>query len=77
MESMLFLGTKQLKCPTCESTLVIETDELSTLDVESDTSRNSPEYSTKDQSFENSGKTKLQHSESFSSIGKLNFDFCM
>ncbi|XP_076231714.1 uncharacterized protein LOC143177580 isoform X2 [Calliopsis andreniformis] len=60
---------KQLKCPTCKSTLVIETDEISTIDVESDNFEQSPESSAKDQSFINAEKTKLRHSESFSSIG--------
>lgn len=62
-------SVKQLKCPTCESTLVIETDELSTLDAESDISEVSSECLIKDQHSENIVKTNLQHSESFSSIG--------
>ncbi|XP_012140983.2 uncharacterized protein LOC100876018 isoform X1 [Megachile rotundata] len=62
-------SVKQLKCPTCESTLVIETDELSTLDAESDISEDSSECLIKDQHSENIVKTNLQHSESFSSIG--------
>ncbi|XP_043250527.1 serine/threonine-protein kinase 11-interacting protein isoform X2 [Colletes gigas] len=62
-------GLKQLKCPTCESTLVIETDELSTVDPESDASEGSTEYSSTNQYPENTTKTNLQHSESFSSIG--------
>ncbi|XP_076624438.1 serine/threonine-protein kinase 11-interacting protein isoform X2 [Colletes latitarsis] len=62
-------GLKQLKCPTCESTLVIETDELSTLDPESDASEGSTEYFSTNQYQENTTKINLQHSESFSSIG--------
>ncbi|XP_029051044.2 serine/threonine-protein kinase 11-interacting protein isoform X1 [Osmia bicornis bicornis] len=62
-------GVKQLKCPTCESTLVIETDEISTLDAESDVSEDSSECMIKNQHSENTMKTNLQHSESFSSIG--------
>lgn len=68
---------KQLKCPTCESTLVIETDEISTLDAESDVSEDSSECMIKNQHSENTMKTNLQHSESFSSIGKLYFNTCM
>ncbi|XP_031832146.1 uncharacterized protein LOC116426790 isoform X2 [Nomia melanderi] len=62
-------GTKQLKCPTCESTLVIETDELSTLDAENDLTKDSPENSSNDQFSGNSVKNKLQRSDSCSSIG--------
>ncbi|XP_033175784.1 serine/threonine-protein kinase 11-interacting protein isoform X2 [Bombus impatiens] len=62
-------GTNQLKCPTCGSTLVIETDELSMLDMENDTSKGLLESVTKNQHSENSVKTNLQHSESSSSIG--------
>ena len=60
---------KQLKCPTCKSTLVIETDELSNLDKESEAAEESSNYSTKDEYPENTVKTAMQHSESSSSIG--------
>ncbi|XP_076173870.1 uncharacterized protein LOC143149906 isoform X2 [Ptiloglossa arizonensis] len=60
---------QQLKCPTCRSTLVVETDELSILDMESDVSEGSTEYLSKNQYSKNTTKTNLQHSESFSSIG--------
>ncbi|XP_076681070.1 serine/threonine-protein kinase 11-interacting protein isoform X3 [Andrena cerasifolii] len=59
---------KQLKCPTCKSTLVIETDELSNLDKESEATEESSNYSTKDEYSENTVKTTMQHSESSSSI---------
>ncbi|XP_076294783.1 uncharacterized protein LOC143215989 isoform X2 [Lasioglossum baleicum] len=65
----LSIGAKQLKCPTCESTLVIETDELSTVDAENDVSEDSSESLSKDQNSENAAKTKLRHSDSYSSIG--------
>ncbi|XP_078051499.1 uncharacterized protein LOC144477636 [Augochlora pura] len=65
----LSIGVKQLKCPTCESTLVIETDELSTVDVENDISEDSSECLSKNQNLEHNANTKLQHSDSYSSIG--------
>nr|XP_033339293.1 serine/threonine-protein kinase 11-interacting protein [Megalopta genalis]XP_033339294.1 serine/threonine-protein kinase 11-interacting protein [Megalopta genalis]XP_033339295.1 serine/threonine-protein kinase 11-interacting protein [Megalopta genalis]XP_033339296.1 serine/threonine-protein kinase 11-interacting protein [Megalopta genalis] len=65
----LSIGVKQLKCPTCESTLVIETDELSTVDVENDFSEDSSECLSKDQNSEHTIKARLQHSDSYSSIG--------
>ncbi|XP_076644442.1 uncharacterized protein LOC143354324 isoform X2 [Halictus rubicundus] len=65
----LSIDAKQLKCPTCESTLVIETDDLSTVDTENDVSEDSSESLSKDQNSENAAKTKLQHSDSYSSIG--------
>ncbi|XP_076762138.1 uncharacterized protein LOC143430051 isoform X1 [Xylocopa sonorina] len=71
-EYLTFINSdaKQLKCPTCGSTLVIETDELSTSGVESDNiSDDAFEYATKNQNSENAVKPTLQHSESFSSIG--------
>lgn len=65
-------GTNQLKCPTCKSTLVIEIDdELSTLNVENDTPRDSLESVTKNQHSVNPAKSDLQHSGSSSSIGKF------
>lgn len=51
---------KQLKCPTCNSTLVIETDTPSNMDMET----------AKIQSAESTVKSNLKHSESISSIGK-------
>ncbi|XP_053986719.1 serine/threonine-protein kinase 11-interacting protein isoform X1 [Hylaeus volcanicus] len=62
-------GVKQLKCPTCKSTLVVETDELSTIDVESEVFESTTESSSRNQYSENTMKSNLQHSESFSSIG--------
>ncbi|KAK9299456.1 hypothetical protein QLX08_007486 [Tetragonisca angustula] len=62
-------GTNQLKCPTCESTLVIEIDELSTLNVENDTPGDLLENVTKNQHSVNPAKSDLQHSGSSSSIG--------
>ncbi|XP_050461637.1 serine/threonine-protein kinase 11-interacting protein isoform X2 [Cataglyphis hispanica] len=53
------MGTKQLKCPTCNSSLVIEIENPSDMDNQI----------TKNQLAENSAKINLQHSESFSSIG--------
>lgn len=47
------------KCPTCKSTLVIQTDELPT-----------PKDSLKDQK-EFDKQSNLQHSNSQSSIGKI------
>lgn len=70
-------GTNQLKCPTCGSTLVIETDELSMLDMENDTSKDLLKSVTKNQHSENPVKTNLQHSESSSSIGKSHSDLRM
>ncbi|CAL1678329.1 unnamed protein product [Lasius platythorax] len=52
-------GTKQLKCPTCESSLVIEIENLSNMNNQM----------AKNQLMENSARINLQHSESFSSIG--------
>ncbi|XP_076294784.1 serine/threonine-protein kinase 11-interacting protein isoform X3 [Lasioglossum baleicum] len=72
----LSIGAKQLKCPTCESTLVIETDELSTVDAENDVSEDSSESLSKDQNSENAAKTKLRHSDSYSSIGSLTDSIC-
>ncbi|CAK9800788.1 Serine/threonine-protein kinase 11-interacting protein [Anthophora quadrimaculata] len=69
VKSLSLSGTKQLRCPTCDSTLVIETDELSPLDAENDISEGSSECLTKNQYSENTVKPNLQHSESFSSIG--------
>ncbi|KAG7211247.1 hypothetical protein KM043_010559 [Ampulex compressa] len=61
-------SSKQIKCPTCESTLVIQTDDLSTLDMNNPTTDDEPERcAPKNQ--EQSIKTNLQHSESLSSIG--------
>ncbi|XP_072763614.1 serine/threonine-protein kinase 11-interacting protein isoform X2 [Anoplolepis gracilipes] len=51
-------GTKQLKCPTCDSSLVIEIENPSDMDNQI----------VKNQS-EHSARIHLQHSESFSSIG--------
>lgn len=62
-----------MKCPTCKSTLVIETDELSILNMENDISENSLECINKNQYSENPIKANLQHSESYSSIGKYQF----
>lgn len=59
-----------MKCPTCKSTLVIETDELSILNMENDISEDSLECINKNQYSENLIKANLQHSESYSSIGK-------
>ncbi|XP_006617650.1 serine/threonine-protein kinase 11-interacting protein isoform X2 [Apis dorsata] len=58
-----------MKCPTCKSTLVIETDELSILNMENDISEDSLECINKNQYSENLIKANLQHSESYSSIG--------
>ncbi|XP_050461636.1 serine/threonine-protein kinase 11-interacting protein isoform X1 [Cataglyphis hispanica] len=55
------MGTKQLKCPTCNSSLVIEIENPSDMDNQI----------TKNQLAENSAKINLQHSESFSSIGGM------
>ncbi|XP_025267843.1 serine/threonine-protein kinase 11-interacting protein isoform X2 [Camponotus floridanus] len=52
-------GSKQLKCPICDSSLVIEIENPSGLDNQT----------VKNQSAENSTRINLQHSESFSSIG--------
>ena len=60
-----------MKCPTCESTLVIEIDELSTLNVENDTPGDLLENVTKNQHSVNPAKSDLQHSGSSSSIGKF------
>lgn len=62
-------GKNQLKCPTCESTLVIEIDELSTLNVENDTPEDLLESVTKNQHSVNPTKSDLQHSGSSCSIG--------
>lgn len=64
---MLLLGTKQLKCPTCNSSLVIEIENPSDMDNQI----------TKNQLAENSAKINLQHSESFSSIGEILYDYSM
>lgn len=61
--------TSGMKCPTCKSTLVIETDELSVLNMENDISEDSLECTNKNQYSENPIKANLQHSESYSSIG--------
>ncbi|XP_017891214.1 serine/threonine-protein kinase 11-interacting protein isoform X2 [Ceratina calcarata] len=66
-EYLTFVGSsvsnmKQLKCPTCKSTLVVETDELSTMDTEHDDSEHAMRP-------ENTVRPHLKHSESFSSIG--------
>ncbi|XP_061933905.1 serine/threonine-protein kinase 11-interacting protein isoform X2 [Apis cerana] len=61
--------TSGMKCPTCKSTLVIETDELSILNMENDISEDSLECINKNQYSENPIKGNLQHSESYSSIG--------
>ncbi|XP_043786378.1 serine/threonine-protein kinase 11-interacting protein isoform X1 [Apis laboriosa] len=60
-----------MKCPTCKSTLVIETDELSILNMENDISEDSLECINKNQYSENLIKANLQHSESYSSIGGM------
>ncbi|XP_020279249.1 serine/threonine-protein kinase 11-interacting protein isoform X2 [Pseudomyrmex gracilis] len=54
-------GVKQLKCPTCNSTLVIEIDAPSNADAET----------AKTQSAESTVKSNLKHSESISSIGGM------
>lgn len=58
---IMLLGSKQLKCPICDSSLVIEIENPSGLDNQT----------VKNQSAENSARINLQHSESFSSIGEL------
>lgn len=63
--------TSGMKCPTCKSTLVIETDELSVLNMENDISEDSLECTNKNQYSENPIKANLQHSESYSSIGGM------
>lgn len=63
--------TSGMKCPTCKSTLVIETDELSILNMENDISEDSLECINKNQYSENPIKGNLQHSESYSSIGGM------
>lgn len=67
MKIVLPLGMKQLKCPTCESSLVIEIENLSNMNNQM----------AKNQLMENSARINLQHSESFSSIGKLLYDYNM
>ncbi|XP_029166715.1 serine/threonine-protein kinase 11-interacting protein isoform X2 [Nylanderia fulva] len=57
----LMAGTKQLKCPTCDSSLVIEIENLSGMNTQM----------TKNQLTENSARINLQHSESVSSIGGM------
>ncbi|XP_039312896.1 serine/threonine-protein kinase 11-interacting protein isoform X2 [Solenopsis invicta] len=54
-------GAKHLKCPTCDSSLVIEIE----------TSSNVDNQIVKNQLTENSMKLNLAHSESFSSIGGM------
>ncbi|XP_046828648.1 uncharacterized protein LOC124428534 isoform X1 [Vespa crabro] len=56
-------GIKQLKCPTCASTLVIETNELSEMDSENEATIHNNKY------IEMPERVNLQHSESVSSIG--------
>ncbi|XP_011346025.1 serine/threonine-protein kinase 11-interacting protein isoform X2 [Ooceraea biroi] len=55
-------GAKQLKCPTCDSSLVIEIE--TSPNVDNQTVKSS-------QPAENAAKINLQHSESFSSIGGM------
>ncbi|XP_028044894.1 serine/threonine-protein kinase 11-interacting protein isoform X2 [Monomorium pharaonis] len=53
------IGAKHFKCPTCDSSLVIEIESLSNVNNQI----------TKNQPTENATKFNLTHSESFSSIG--------
>ncbi|XP_071565929.1 serine/threonine-protein kinase 11-interacting protein isoform X1 [Temnothorax nylanderi] len=54
-------GAKQLKCPTCDSSLVIEIETPSNVDTQV----------VKNQLMENPTRLNLAHSESFSSIGGM------
>ncbi|XP_066591773.1 serine/threonine-protein kinase 11-interacting protein isoform X2 [Prorops nasuta] len=63
-------GGKQLKCPACDSPLVIQTDELSSVGGENDKTIQDPGLSLlKEKSLEDLEKNDLEHSESHSSIG--------
>ncbi|XP_012283278.1 serine/threonine-protein kinase 11-interacting protein isoform X2 [Orussus abietinus] len=64
-------GIKSPKCPACQSTLVIETDELSTPDVEhsQNTERKAKSEPLKDPSVYVPMGSGLRHSGSHSSIG--------
>lgn len=65
IKAISLLAIKQLKCPTCASTLVIETNELSEMRSENEaTSVHNNKY------MEMPERVDLQHSESVSSIGK-------
>ncbi|XP_043287960.1 serine/threonine-protein kinase 11-interacting protein isoform X2 [Venturia canescens] len=59
---------KPPKCPTCRSTLVIQTDELLTPDVE-DAKKDFEKSPSKSHTDENTVQGNLQHSGSHSSIG--------
>ncbi|KAL0117693.1 hypothetical protein PUN28_008833 [Cardiocondyla obscurior] len=57
----MMTGVKQFKCPTCDSSLVIEIETTSNVDTQQ----------IKNQLTENPTKLNLAHSESFSSIGGM------
>ncbi|XP_024935876.1 serine/threonine-protein kinase 11-interacting protein isoform X2 [Cephus cinctus] len=65
-------SNKAPKCPTCQSTLVIQTDELTTPDARSAENFEGKIKAgqQKDQSLNVPAATDLQHSESHSSIGE-------
>ena len=66
---------KSPECPSCRSTLVIQTDELQTpdaVDVKVNLENNPTKSTTDERDVEEIGNSagNLQHSESFSSIGE-------
>lgn len=65
IRTLSLTGIKQLKCPTCASTLVIETNELSEMHSGTEAA---PVHNNK--YMEMPERVNLQHSESVSSIGK-------
>ncbi|XP_015584680.1 serine/threonine-protein kinase 11-interacting protein isoform X4 [Cephus cinctus] len=71
-------SNKAPKCPTCQSTLVIQTDELTTPDARSAENFEGKIKAgqQKDQSLNVPAATDLQHSESHSSIGSLTDSVC-